>query len=282
MTDIPSPSGAGALAGRRILVPETRELDLFCRMLEAEGAIAARCPLVAILDLEDPAPVEAWLDRLVAGGFDDLILLTGEGLRRILAVARRGGREAAAVAAIGRLRTITRGPKPVRALREIGLAAGLAAEVPTTDGVIATLSRADLQGRRVGVQLYPDAPLLRLLGFLRGAGAEPFPVTPYRYASRAEDAAVADAIRGMAAGEVDVVAFTSSPQVRRLAEVAAAHGLDSALAAGLRRTKVAAVGPVAAAAIEAIGGTVAVAPAENFHLKPLVAAIRNLFAAAGS
>ena len=87
------------LAGRRILVPESRELDLFARMLEERGAEAVRCPLVTIRDVEDPAPVEAWVQRLVAGTFDDLILLTGEGLRRLLAVAQRAGIEAKAVAA---------------------------------------------------------------------------------------------------------------------------------------------------------------------------------------
>ena len=87
----------GRLASRRILVPESRELDLFARMLEAEGATALRCPLVTILDLDDPSPVEAWLAHLLASEFDDLILLTGEGLRRILAVAEHIGKKAEAV-----------------------------------------------------------------------------------------------------------------------------------------------------------------------------------------
>jgi uroporphyrinogen-III synthase len=47
------------LAGRRILVPESRELDLFARMLEERGAEAVRCPMVTILDVEDAAPIEA-------------------------------------------------------------------------------------------------------------------------------------------------------------------------------------------------------------------------------
>src|ERR1700739_166180 len=111
------------LAGRRILVPESRELDLFARMLEERGAEAVRCPLVTIRDVEDPAQVEeieAWLQRFAAGAFDDLILLTGEGLRWLLAVAGRAGIEAQAVAALKQLRTITRGPKPARVLRELG------------------------------------------------------------------------------------------------------------------------------------------------------------------
>src|SRR5579862_1577193 len=278
MSEFPSPSQPQALAGCRILVPETRELDLLCRMLEAEGAEAIRCPLVAILDLDDPAPVAAWLDRLIGGRFDDLVLLTGEGLRRILGVARRAGREKETIAAIARLRSVTRGPKPVRALREIGLTPGLTAEPPTTEGVIRTLSGESLQGHRIGVQLYPDNPNLPLLDFLHGAGAEPDPVTPYRYATRSEDEAVGNAIRAMAEGTIDLIAFTSSPQVKRLAEAAQTLGLEAELRTGLARTRVAAVGPVVAAAVAALGGTVAVAPAESFHMKPMVRAIQELLA----
>lgn len=264
---------AKALQGRRIVVPESRELDLFARMLEAQGAETLRCPMVTILDAEDPAPIEAWLKRLAAGTLDDLILLTGEGLRRLLGVARRAGIEADCVAALKRLRTVTRGPKPARVLRELGLAPGLAAEEPTTKGVITSLSREPLSGRRVGVQLYPGNPNDALLDFLRGAGASPDPVLPYRYASDAETAQVETTIRAMAEGKVDAIAFTSSPQVERLTAVAKEHGLEKELNQGLSRTRIAAVGPVVAAAIEALGATIAIMPQSSFHMKPLVNAI---------
>jgi uroporphyrinogen-III synthase len=77
----------------------------------------------------------------------------------------------------------------------------------------------------------------------------------------------------MAAGRVDLIAFTSSPQLRRLKQVARAKGCEDALEAGFAKTRLAAVGPVVAAAIEAAGGTVAIAPPDNFHLRPMVNAI---------
>lgn len=262
-----------ALAGCRIVVPESRELDLFAAMLEARGATALRCPMVAILDLADRAPALAWLQRLAGGGFDDLVLLTGEGLRRLMAIAREAAIEAPVIAALGRLRTVVRGPKPVRALRELGLAAGLTAQAPTTEGIIATLAGEDLAGRRVGVQLYPGNPNDLLLDFLRRAGATPDAVLPYQYASDADTARVRQVIEAMAAGNVDVVAFTSSPQPRRLRDVARDNGLEAALSAGLARTRIAAVGPVVAAAVEALGAKVTIMPDGNFHMKPLVNAI---------
>lgn len=264
----------GPLSGKRIAVPESRELDLFARMLEEQGAETLRCPLVAIRDLDDPAPAEAWLKRLIAGKFDDLILLTGEGLRRLIGIARRAGVEADTVAALGKLRTITRGPKPVRALRELGLKAGLSAAEPTTAGIIATLARENLTGRGVGVQLYPSNPNAPLLDFLAQAGAKADAVLPYAYASDAESDQVAALIGAMADGKLDAIAFTGSMQLEHLAEVARARGMEAQLRDGLARTKIAAIGPVVSAAVEKIGGRVAITPAGgSFHLKPLVNAM---------
>ncbi|HYL33854.1 MAG TPA: uroporphyrinogen-III synthase [Stellaceae bacterium] len=268
----------GPLSGKRIAVPESRELELFARMLEEQGAQTLRCPLVAIRDLDDPAPAEAWLRRLIAGRFDDLILLTGEGLRRLIGIARRAGVETEFIAALGKVRTITRGPKPVRALREIGLKASLIADEPTTAGIIATLAHENLNGRTVGVQLYPGNPNALLLGFLAQAGASADPVVPYAYATDAETDRVVALIGELAADTLDAIAFTGSMQLERLAEVAHARGLEAQLRDGLTRTKVAAIGPIVSEAVEKIGGRVAITPAGgSFHLKPLVNAIVEAF-----
>src|SRR3546814_18116028 len=84
---------SGKLDGLRILVPESRELDLFAAMLEAEGGDVLRCPLVSILDLEDRAEADAWIDLFLRAPFDDLLLLTGEGLRRLMGLCARDDRQ---------------------------------------------------------------------------------------------------------------------------------------------------------------------------------------------
>jgi len=263
---------SNTLAGRRIVVPETRELDLLADMLERHGATAVRCPLVSIRDVEDSAPVEAWLKRFIDAPPDDLILLTGEGLGRLVGFAERAGIEKAFVAALAKTRKITRGPKPARRLHMLGLKPDLPAAEPTTAGIIAALQGENLAGRRIAVQLYPDANPA-LLDFLSVAGAKPDPVLCYVYASESEDRLVAETIDAMAAGTVDLIAFTSSAQVKRLRDVAVASGRAVALRDALARTTIAAVGPVVAEAIEQAGGRVAVAPAQSFHMKPMVNAI---------
>ena len=267
MSDEPA---TGALSGRRVALPETRELDRLAQMLEEQGAETVRCPLVAIKDAPDPVPIQEWLKRLP---FDDLVLFTGEGLRRLHGFARRFALEAAFLDGLRTARKITRGPKPERALRELGLKSDLRAEEPTTDGLIATLSAYDLGGRRVGVQLYPDNPNTKFTDFLRDAGAEPDTVLPYVYASAADDGRVVELIDRMAAGEVDVIAFTSSPQVQRLFDVATASQREGTLETALRATEIAAVGPIVAGELRQRGLNVTITPEHSYFMKPLVSAI---------
>lgn len=263
------------LHGRTIAVPENRALDLFARLLEQRGAEVLRCPLVDILDAPDPAPVLDWLRRYNAGACDDLVLLTGEGLRRMLSCIDRHAPELREgfIAQLARTRILTRGPKPAAALRELGIKPQLSAEQPTTAGVIATLSRLDLRGRRVGVQLYGTEPNLPLTDFLRGAGAEPSTVAPYVYADAAADEQVRALIARLSQGGVDAIAFTSKAQVERLFKVARDSVLEPALRAGLSRTLVAAVGPVVAETLARLEVAVALMPQESYFLKPLTQAL---------
>lgn len=258
---------ADALARRVIAVPESRELDVFAALLERRGATVWRCPLVSILDAPDPAPVLAWLRTFSAGGCDDLILLTGEGLRRLLGCIGRHepGLREPFLAALARVRRITRGPKPARELRQLGLQADIEADAPTTAGVITRLARERLAGRRVGVQLYGSEPNLPLQEALTRAGASVLPVAPYVYASASDDAAVHELLAAMHARRIDAIAFTSQAQVDRLFAVGGEEPTRAALAA----TEVAAVGPVVASALQRRHVTVQAMPEASWSMKPL-------------
>lgn len=263
-----------ALDNLSILVPESRELDLFARMLEAEGATALRCPLVRILDLEDTTEAEIWIEQAMAGRFADIVWLTGEGLRRLIPIAETMKRREVFVAGLGQARNITRGPKPVRALRELGLAPGLAVATPTSQGILETLAGENLTGRHVGVQLYPGEGAALLPAGLQSRGAIVSAVTPYRYASDADTADVEGIIRRLAQGDIGLVVFTATPQVERLFQVAREAGLEEQLAVGLRRTPLAAVGPVVEATLRQHDLVPVLRPEGSFHLKPLVRAIQ--------
>lgn len=267
-----------SLKGRTIALAEGRQLEELAALLEKEGAKALRYPLISILDAPDPAPVVAWLRELIDERFDYVVLFTGEGLRRLLGFAERAGIRPEVEARLARVRIVTRGPKPVLALRELGLSPTLIATVPTTDGVIDCLRTEPLHGATVGVQLYRESnEPFRL--FLQEAGAVVREVLPYVYAPAADAERIADLIGNMEQGSIDVLVFTSSPQVDRLFEVADAKQLRPALAAGLERVKVAAVGPVVAESLRLRNAPVHVCPEQGFVMKNLVQLIRRAFAA---
>lgn len=256
------------LAGRTIAIPESRELDVLASLIERRGGSVVRCPLVSILDAPDPAPVLSWVREFAAGHCDDLILLTGEGLRRILAAIERheSSLREGFTRELQRVRKLTRGPKPARALREIGLRPDLEAAVPTTDGVIATLSPFDLAGRRIGVQLYGTDPNLKLVEFLQSRGAIVRPVAPYVYADRSADEAVRDLFSRMARGEIDAIAFTSKAQLDRIFELLPEEAIREAFA----RTPIAAIGPVVSDTLQHRGYRAEFMPTDAFFMKPLV------------
>ncbi|WP_457090465.1 uroporphyrinogen-III synthase, partial [Microvirga sp. P5_D2] len=180
-------------------------------------------------------------------------------------------------ASLGRTRKIVRGPKPAKILRSIGSNPDVIAEEPTTAGLIATLSALDLSGSCVGVQLYPGGEDL-LTEVLKGAGAKADPILCYRYASDEEDECVSRLIDDLVTGDIELIAFTSTAQVRRLQDVARQFGKTSELDAAMQRALIAAVGPVTAQAVEEAGWPVAAIPQDSFHLKPMVFALSKRLA----
>jgi uroporphyrinogen-III synthase len=263
-----------SLANRVIALAEGRQLEELAQMLEKEGAVALRFPLLAILDPPDDGPVLAWLRELVSHPFDWIVFLTGEGVRRLVNCAERHCLRDQVVAALGQCRTITRGPKPGRALKEIGLAPTKIAAAPTTDGVIDALRAEALAGNTVGVQLYrEDNP--PLTDFLEHAGAQVRTVLPYVYAPASDAGRVAELIARLTEGKVDCLVFTSSPQVDRLFEVAQERKEEDLLRRGLEQTQVAAVGPIVADNLRQRGIRVAICPEQGFVMKNLVQHIKK-------
>jgi uroporphyrinogen-III synthase len=264
----------GRLEGYRILILETREEAQFSRLLQEQGAHVLQCPMFTIHDAPDPAPVEAWIRLFIDKPFDDLVLMTGEGLRRMMTIARRIGVDQDFIAAVAKAKRYARGPKPVRALREIGLEADVQTETPTSEGVAAMLAQENLKGHRLGLQLYPDKDHSKLIAAITALGATVETVLPYIYDGQAADTNIVAAIDEMAQRRVDAIALTSSGQVRRLIDVARAHNCEDQLRAGLEQTPVASVGPVVSDELKANGLHTDIYPAnDSFFMKPLISAM---------
>ena len=266
------------LQSKLVALPESRQLDVLAGLFERRRALVLRIPLVAIRDTPDQDSVDRWVRDFIVNPPDYLIILTGEGLRRLIRAARRLELGSQFVGTLGRVKKICRGPKPVQSLREVNLDAWIRAVVPTTAGVIDSLRGINLRNSRVSVQLYGEDPNNQLMDYLRSCQLDACcTVAPYVYLPASENEEVKNFIQKLASGRIDLIVFTSKPQVLRLFEVAELFDLMSLLSRGLRETHIAAVGPVVREALQQKGCNVNIMPKSAYFMKPLLRATEAYF-----
>lgn len=264
------------LKGKVIAVPESRQLDILAALFERRQAEVIRVPLVSIKDSLNQDKVLAWIKCFISNPPDLLIILTGEGLRRLLTAAERHSLLSQFVQTLGSTKKISRGPKPVRVLRELGFKAEFLGDEPTTPGIITALERMELSGARLAVQLYGDEPNKQLINYLDSRDVqEIIPVSPYRYAPQSETQKVLDLIEKLYSSEVDYITFTSKPQVHRLFSVAKKADLSAKLLEGLKNVEIAAVGPVVREVLKDYDCKVSIMPSSTYFMKPLVRAMES-------
>jgi uroporphyrinogen-III synthase len=256
----------GALDGLRVVVFEARRADELARMLERHGAAVIGAPALRETPLAANPEALDLARRLAAGEVALVILLTGVGTRAL----------AAAVADVhpdflrhlAATPIVARGPKPLAALRELGIVGARPVPPPYTwREALATVDGLALPaGALVAVQQY-GAPPAGLEAALATRGLRVRSVPVYRWSLPHDVGPLRTGVARLAAGDADVAVFTSAVQVEHAFRVAEdADGLR----AGLARVVVVSIGPVTSEALDAHG----IAPdleADPPKLGPLVA-----------
>lgn len=244
-----------SLSGLTVVSFESRRSAEMAQLIRNYGGEPIQAPSLREVPLSDQHEALAFGETLVAGGCEVLLLLTGVGARLLIeALATRWPRERV-LAALGRVALVCRGPKPLAALKEAGLAPALAVPEPNTwrDLLMALDRELSVAGKRVAVQEY-GAPNGELVAGLEQRGARVTTVSVYGWALPEDTGPLRAAIERLAAGQAQVALFTSATQVEHLFRVAGEMGRAEALRSALRgRTVVASIGPVTTAALQAYG-----------------------------
>jgi uroporphyrinogen-III synthase len=252
----------GPLDRVTVAVTEHRFGNEFAKLFEKFGAQVRVCPLVEERPVENREEIRDFIRSVNSGALDMMIFLTGVGARFLISEGEEMGVKAEFLSSLSKLTTVVRGPKPLAALNRAGVRVDISAKTPTSEGLAETLQSHDLAGKRVGVQLY-GTPNPFLCSALEARGASVKTVSIYTYGSPTNPGPIADLIDDIINRRIDVVTFTSAPQVRFLFEAAAGLGRASDLATSLNdSTIVASIGGVTNRALKEKGIAPEIVPSE--------------------
>ena len=280
-TPVETPPGVPAdqLAGFSLVLTSDRRAEEFGAAFTRRGATVLHAPILRIIPLEQDHELLDATRAVIAAPPDDVVVTTAIGFRGWIEAADAAGLAPSLLEVLGRARLLARGPKARGAIRAAGLVEEWAAVSETTVEVVERLlaEPAGVAGRRVVVQLH-GMPDEELLSRLPAAGAELFRVPVYRWGPSPDPAAVQRAIDATCARTVDAVLFTSAPGSQAFLDAATAAGRLSAVLEALALDVVpAAVGPVTAGPLQAVGLRPLVP--DRYRLGALVRAVADHLAA---
>jgi uroporphyrinogen decarboxylase len=192
---------------------------------------------------ENEAAVD-FAHRLITGQINIVIFLTGVGFRHLLKQVEKRVDRQRFLDALADITTIVRGPKPVVAMKEVGLSPTYRAEAPNTwREVLKTIDRSvPIAGQIVALQEYGQSNASLVAG-LEARGAEVLNLKVYSWELPIDVGPLEANVRAAAQGERDVLLFTSAHQVANLLRVAESIGQHEALRKRLRQVVVGSIGP---------------------------------------
>lgn len=233
-------------SGLTVAAFESRLSDAMRDLITRHGGTPLIAPALREVPLEENHEALAFAERLFAGQVDLLVCLTGVGTRTLTAAIRTRYPQEQFRDALNTITVVARGPKPVKALTELGVQGFLTVPEPNTWRELLALigAKIPIQGKQVAVQEYGISNEELLKG-LRDRGAKVTQVPVYQWALPDDTGPLKQAIHTIADGGADVALFTNATQVEHLRRIASEEQLAEPLARAFKRMMVASVGPIA-------------------------------------
>lgn len=243
-----------AFAGMHVAAFESRRAADLERMITKYGGVPLVSPSMREVPLAHHQSAVDFANRLITGQIDVVIFLTGVGTRELVKQVERHVDRARYLAAISDVKTVVRGPKPLAALKELGIKPTVTVPEPNTWRELLTTLDAKLPvaNLNVGLQEYGITNPSLIAG-LEARGATVLRVRVYDWDLPDDTGPLEENVRRISAGEIDVAMFTSANQVFNLCKIADAMGLAKDLARAFQGIVVASIGPTTSEALRAHG-----------------------------
>jgi uroporphyrinogen-III synthase len=250
--------------GLRVLALESRRAREMGLLIANNGGQPLVAPTTREVPAEDTGDALKFVSALRDGRLDLVIFLTGVGTRALAQAAEGICSRQEFITALSRTAVIARGPKPVAALRELGVPIAAVVPEPNTWRELLHLldEKSDLfplKGRSVAVQEY-GVRSPELLAGLAERGAQVLAVRIYDWSLPEDTAPLRKAIHAVALGEIDVLLVTSAVQIRHMLQIAEEMNLREDVINRLSRVVVGSIGPVASAELRHQGIAVDMEP----------------------
>ncbi len=230
--------------GLRVTAFESRRSKEIDRLIRYHGGVPSVAPSMREVPLSEAGEALTFAEKLLKGGYDLVILMTGVGTRALKDTVSAKYPVDQFIDALKNVTLVARGPKPAAALKELGLKPDIIVPEPNTwRDILATLDGSfDLKGKKVAVQEYGISNT-EFIDTLKQRGADVTTVPIYKWELPKDVGPLKDAIRSIAENEEDVSLFTSSQQIYHLFQIAKAEGLEDKLREGFKRVVIGSIGP---------------------------------------
>jgi uroporphyrinogen-III synthase len=240
-----------SFAGARVLAFESRRANEIGELIRINGGVPFVAPALAEVPIEHNARAFAFADRLYAGEFEMLVLLTGAGTRLLAKVLATRDPEQRFQDALRNLTVVARGPKPSAVLREWGVPVTVTVPEPNTWREVLT-AIAGRSEKSVAVQEYGRSNEDLLNGLL-AQGRQVTSVPVYQWALPTDTEPLAQALQDLLAGQFKAALFTTGVQIEHFLEFAERTNQRPGALAALRRTFIGSIGPDCSETLRAVG-----------------------------
>jgi len=239
-------TAARGFSGLRIAAFESRMAREMARLIGHYGGQPLVAPALREVPIQDNPAALRFGARLIDGQVDILILMTGIGTTTLFEILRSRHPLSSIMEGLTQTAIVARGPKPVAALKTLGITPTLTVPEPNTwVEVVSTLDEyRPVKGLRVAVQEYGTSNP-ELLEALRRRGAEVFPVPIYRWTLPEDTGPLRQVLGEIIAGTVQVMLVTNAVQIDHVMQLLEQEGTTTQFKEACKKMVVASIGPTA-------------------------------------
>jgi uroporphyrinogen decarboxylase len=230
--------------GLRVAALESRRNEDLTRLIERFGGQPFVSPSMREVPIEQNREAIDFAHRVMLGEINIVIFMTGVGFKHLLSAIEKHIDRQQFLDTLSDITTIARGPKPVAAMREVGLTPTHRVPEPNTWREVLQLldTHVQLANQSVGLQEY-GVTNHSFIGGLEARGGRVVQCRVYQWELPEDTQPLEENIRAIVDGQRDCLLVTSAHQAVNMIRLAKEMGIEQKLRHALDSMIVVSIGP---------------------------------------